>query len=448
MEVLTQRINVIRLVGLTSKSFVHDAYVSNPTLHFESALEQQKYFFENDSVFNDYFDIRMRDLGFECQSIVHDVPQIRDAWMHTSEVESSGDANFDFLATVLRRFRANVLFEQSAGILNEQMVLKIKTLFPTLAVVAAHIASPVNFEDYSAHDLVFVGCEAYVNPMRRVGCENVYLLRHGFDTRLESKLRSPNREIDVSFVGNSGYKNMAYWSRYKYLDRLSRDGLLQSWSKPNLESKECKRGVRWFAEQSMVGVVLFNCAKVIVGLASHLFLRSIGGSRVSRLFGNSLESRLIKYSNDYRLSRGVSFPFAWRFPHVPFYLREVVGTNSQVFGSEMLRVLSSSKITFHRRADSVDGCAGAMRLFEATGMGAMLLTDEDSDIRQVFEPGVEIVTYSSYEDCVEKIRYYLKHEKERELIAAKGQERTFRDHSLNARYSFIAEKILEQFLND
>jgi spore maturation protein CgeB len=114
----------------------------------------------------------------------------------------------------------------------------------------------------------------------------------------------------------------------------------------------------------------------------------------------------------------------------------------------MLRVLAKSKITFHRRADLVDGCAGAMRLFEATGMGAMLLTDEDSDIGLVFEPGVEVVTYSSYEDCVEKIRYFLEHESERERIALKGQERTFNDHSLNARYTFVAEQLLNQFRND
>jgi spore maturation protein CgeB len=89
-----------------------------------------------------------------------------------------------------------------------------------------------------------------------------------------------------------------------------------------------------------------------------------------------------------------------------------------------------------------------MRLFEATGMGAMLLTDEDSDIGLVFEPGVEVVTYSSYEDCVEKIRYFLEHESERERIALKGQERTFNDHSLNARYTFVAEQLLNQFRND
>jgi spore maturation protein CgeB len=447
MEPRSQNLKVVRLVGLTSKSFVRDAYRREPALEFHDALVQQKFFFDNDSVFNDYFDIRLRELGFESQSVVHDVDEIRNAWMRNSNVELSGDADLDFIVAVVNRFGANVVFEQTAGILNSHRVRKLKMICPGVKLVAAHIAALVDYSAYSEHDLVFVGCESYILPMEEAGCGTVILLRHGFDTRLIEKYESPQRSYDVTFVGNSGFRNPSYWSRYKYLDQLSDAGLLQSWSKPDLASSECQRRVRGFVEQSKFGAVLFNCLKVMIGLVSSGFLRLVGSSQITKFFGDSIATRLIKSSSAYRLSREVSFPFGWRFPQIPFYLRDYENSHSQVFGSEMLRVLAKSKITFHRRADLVDGCAGAMRLFEATGMGAMLLTDEDSDIGLVFEPGVEVVTYSSYEDCVEKIRYFLEHESERELIAAKGQERTMNEHSLNARYSFIAEQLLKQLQN-
>ena len=112
MESENQKMRIVRLVGLTSKSFVQTAYKSNPALQFLGAIEQQKYFFENDSVFNDYFDIRMRELGIECQSVVHDVQNIRDAWIRTSDFELTGNFNLDFLLAVIRRFDANVILNR------------------------------------------------------------------------------------------------------------------------------------------------------------------------------------------------------------------------------------------------------------------------------------------------------------------------------------------------
>ena len=446
MESENQKMRIVRLVGLTSKSFVQTAYKSNPALQFLGAIEQQKYFFENDSVFNDYFDIRMRELGIECQSVVHDVQNIRDAWIRTSDFELTGNLNLDFLLAVIRRFNANAIFEQSAGLLDKQMVLKLKAEIPNLVLVAAHIASPVNFENYSEHDLVFVGCESYIHPMEEVGCGKVFLLRHGFDTRLVEKYVSPQRVYDLTFVGNSGFRNPSYWSRYRYLDQLSGSGLLQSWSRPNQTGSDDSG--RWFSFRSMLGATIFNFVKLSVGILSCLVIKVCGFVLVPKGFRNLVTERLSRYSNDYQQLRRVEFPLNWRFPKIPFYVRDSDRSNPQVFGSEMLRVLASSKITFHRRADLVDGCAGAMRLFEATGMGALLLTDEDSDIDSVFEPGIEVVTYSSFQECVDKINYYLEHESERERIALKGQERTFNDHSLNARYTFVAEQLLNQFRND
>jgi spore maturation protein CgeB len=448
MELKNHKLRIVRLIGLTSKSFVQESYLSNPALQFQDVLEQQKFFFESDSVFNDYFDIRMRELGFECQSVIHDVQIIRDAWIGASDSQLTGNSDLDFLLAVIRTFDANVVFEQSAGLLDKQMILKLKSEIPEIALFATHIASPVNFENYSEHDLVFVGCESYVKPMKSAGCKNVFLLRHGFDTRLESKYRSTKRLIDVSFVGNSGFRNPSYWSRYQYLDQLSRDGLLESWSTPAETSGEDYRKSWTRVFHLKIGALVFNIIKLSFGLVASVLQPVLRYQFIRKCFGSLSAKRLDKYSSDYKLRRLVSFPLIWRFPQVPFYIRDKDRSNPQVFGSAMLSLLANSKITFHRRADLVDGCAGAMRLFEATGMGALLLTDDDSDICSVFEPGIEVVTYTSYQDCVDKIKYYLEHESERERIALKGQERTFNDHSLNARYTFVAEQILKQFRNE
>ena len=112
-----------------------------------------------------------------------------------------------------------------------------------------------------------------------------------------------------------------------------------------------------------------------------------------------------------------------------------------VFGMEMYKKLSESKITFNCHADQAIGEVGNMRMFDATGVGACLLTDTGGNIRDLFEPDKEIVTYTSIEECVEKVNYLLNHENERKQIAAAGQKRTLKDHTVFNRCQQINEVI-------
>ena len=73
-----------------------------------------------------------------------------------------------------------------------------------------------------------------------------------------------------------------------------------------------------------------------------------------------------------------------------------------------------------------------MRLYEATGVGSLLLTDEGANLSELFEPGREVVTYADVDDLVEKARHYLAHDEERRAIASAGQARTLRDHTYAA----------------
>ena len=63
-----------------------------------------------------------------------------------------------------------------------------------------------------------------------------------------------------------------------------------------------------------------------------------------------------------------------------------------------------------------------MRLYEATGVGTMLLTDEKSNLHELFELGREVETYAAEDELVEKIRHYLDNDVERRAIALAGQE--------------------------
>lgn len=100
---------------------------------------------------------------------------------------------------------------------------------------------------------------------------------------------------------------------------------------------------------------------------------------------------------------------------------------------DMFRTLAQSSITLNRHADYAEGYANNMRLYEATGMGSMLLTDAKSNLGELFEIGKEVVAYESAEHAVELIQYYAGHPAERDAIARAGQLRTLRDHTYERR---------------
>jgi hypothetical protein len=117
----------------------------------------------------------------------------------------------------------------------------------------------------------------------------------------------------------------------------------------------------------------------------------------------------------------------------------------EVWGLDMYRVLAGSRVTLNRHAHvDVRGSASRrfvanMRLYEATGVGACLLTESRESLGELFAPGREVVAYADDGECVEQLRHLLNHEDERAAIARAGQARTLRDHTYTVRMAELSE---------
>lgn len=101
------------------------------------------------------------------------------------------------------------------------------------------------------------------------------------------------------------------------------------------------------------------------------------------------------------------------------------------WGIEMYRTLKRGKIGLNVHIDLAERETGNMRMFETTGIGTFLLTDDAQNIQKYFQPGVEIETFRDSRELIEKVYYYLEHSEEREAIARRGQERCLRDYSMS-----------------
>lgn len=105
----------------------------------------------------------------------------------------------------------------------------------------------------------------------------------------------------------------------------------------------------------------------------------------------------------------------------------------EVWGLDMYRALARSRITLNRHINVAENNANNMRLYEATGVGAMLLTDRKDNLHELFDIGREVVAYSSKEEAAELARHYLEHPDEALQIARAGQARTLREHTYSQR---------------
>lgn len=87
-----------------------------------------------------------------------------------------------------------------------------------------------------------------------------------------------------------------------------------------------------------------------------------------------------------------------------------------------------------------------MRVFETLGSGSFLLTDRCQNIEEIFEDGKHLVLYDSLDDMVEKAKYYLEHDDEREAIAKAGYAKVMQSETIDHRLNFMLEKAIEHGL--
>jgi len=100
---------------------------------------------------------------------------------------------------------------------------------------------------------------------------------------------------------------------------------------------------------------------------------------------------------------------------------------------------SESKIVFNiAMTDDTN-----MRVHESIGTGSFLLTNRVPFIEELYEDGKHLVLYDSLDDMIEKAKYYLAHDDEREKIAQAGYEHAIKNHTIQHRVNVILKEFLK-----
>lgn len=84
-----------------------------------------------------------------------------------------------------------------------------------------------------------------------------------------------------------------------------------------------------------------------------------------------------------------------------------------------------------------------MRTFEVMATGSFLLTSWIPTIEDLFEDGKHLVLYRSNEEMIDKAKYYLAHDEEREKIAQAGHEEVMKNHTIQNRVDVILNEFMK-----
>lgn len=100
-----------------------------------------------------------------------------------------------------------------------------------------------------------------------------------------------------------------------------------------------------------------------------------------------------------------------------------------VRNTDMVNALNSYKIAWNKNYSTDIN----YRTFEATGAGCLLMTNKTPGLELLFDIGKHIVVYSDVNDCISKVKYYLKNQEEMKEIALAGYKHVRDNHSYDNR---------------
>ncbi|GAB5558171.1 MAG: hypothetical protein SchgKO_23840 [Schleiferiaceae bacterium] len=110
----------------------------------------------------------------------------------------------------------------------------------------------------------------------------------------------------------------------------------------------------------------------------------------------------------------------------------ILSAKPAVFGRDYFSELGSRKYVINNHLD-IGGTAGNIRLFETTGMGALLITDYLPELENLFDLDREIKVFRDPKRLRAQLKDITSHPELVEKIAAAGFEKTSTQHSVKNR---------------
>jgi hypothetical protein len=397
----------LRLQKITNVSprYLARFYAERPGLDAQPFSDQHAALMADSFGWAEFWSVALAKLGYEANEVVANVLPMQKRWALDNGVAFDENSwALEVAAAQVSAFRPDVLFVADHHNFPAAYVRQLKSDCPSIRLTIGWCGAPYSDPSiFNECDFVLSCIPELVEHFRRQGHRS-YHLNHAFEPRILDRIRTTEAPtVDFAFIGSIVKKDKFHTRREELLlDLVKRTGL-ELWTetyRPSLQQ------------------------------TGSAFLRRSAYDAVQTAQGISILRPLI------RAAPLLSKVERWEErPSLPQGTDELIlrRAHPPLFGLPMFQQLHDSRVALNTHIDISPESASNMRLFEATGVGTALLTDWKANLPDLFESDLEMVSYRSSEECIEKVRYLLDHEDERQRIARAGQRRTLRDHTFAQR---------------
>lgn len=362
---------------------------------------------------SDFWTRALNEINYETADIIANAEPLQKRWARENDF-SWTDKNwlFEIATAQIVKFRPAVLLVADYSTFTAEFLRNIRRECSSIRLILGWCGAPYSDETVFGEWDAALSCVPEMVTDFRVKGVHSFHVNHAFAPRVLEKLdRSAPPSIDFVFTGSIVRGNRFHGEREKLLLELIENTDLRIWSDVKSEPRKNDRKSR--AVQKAHKAIDFAAQK----------------SGVSASWFDALPLAKRLKASAAASARAVDAERIARRAKPP------------VFGLEMFQLLRDSRVVLNNHIDISPLSASNMRLFEATGAGALLLTDWRENLVELFEPDAEVLTYRTADECVEKVKYILEREPERKAIAAAGQKRTLRAHTFENRAAQIDEII-------
>jgi spore maturation protein CgeB len=377
-------------------------YQKNPEIDRFLYEEHLRAFLDNSTEFVGSYLKNFRKLGFDAKGIIANDKVLQKKW--EKEHRINNHKTEEILFEQVKSFQPEILWIENLSLVDEEWLNNVRKNVKSIRLIIGYHCAPINSkikESIKGIDLIITCTPGLKLLFESYGKES-FLVYHGFDSDILSRLNNLQGQYSNGFVfsGSLTTGGNFHDDRIRLIEQILKEKL-EIDLYVNIESK--------FRIRTKQAIFLINS-----------LFRNIGLGQVAGNF-RILEhgkARIENYS-DALLSK--------RKP--------------PLFGMDMYNLFYRSKIVLNYHIGVAGDYAGNMRMFEVTGVGSCLLTDNKKNISDLFEPDNEIVVYKNADECIAKAKWLLENDEERKKISVKGQQKTLESHTVLSRCETVLEII-------
>ncbi|HSX37958.1 MAG TPA: glycosyltransferase [Chlamydiales bacterium] len=392
----------------------------------------------------------MRKLGNDAIDVVPDLFPLQKKWADENGIAMDASWQKSLLYKQIEKVKPDVVFFYAGGwtLMPVEVRRELKSRYPFIKVITGLWGDPLppneNYSKFLDVDVLFCAYEHNIRSAGELGIRSV-LLGNCFDAAFADLLSQEKSQPkhDFIFAGSSGYGFPDHVNRYTGIIQLIKETDLKIWCyEPTINKKYIARD---FIRDSLTNTISKLPKSWLDQLANtfknpNYFTKQLD-KWVNNILGSKYENRTLRLIQEASKSPEERYGrYKWDLSRKPIKKLFPNQCFAPLFGIDYFKLLRDSKIVFNRHSGEALH-AGNIRMYEVTGMGSCLITDNPNECKRLYKLDEEIVTYTSIDECVEKVKYLLQNEEKRKEIAEKGRKRTLKDHCLTNRCAVIHESL-------